>query len=248
MLVLSSIAIVFSIPRVAQNLNYHNFSDKRIMFGIPNFGDVISNLAFFLVGILGLVFLLKIDWMEKRRRFIASYEWWVYLIFFLSLILGAIGSAYYHLKPNNLRLFWDRLPIAICSTAWFSAIIGERISIKWGARLWVLLMTMGAISVIYWEASELIGKGDVRFYAFVQFFPFIGGIALLYLFPPRYSHTKELIKAMGWVLAAKIFELADNIVFKISLGTISGHTLKHLLAAFACYVLFTYIKLRRVEE
>ncbi len=36
---------------IPQPLSYHNFADQRAWLGIPNFGDVASNLPFALVGL-----------------------------------------------------------------------------------------------------------------------------------------------------------------------------------------------------
>jgi hypothetical protein len=33
-------------------------------------------------------------------------------IFFVGITATAFGSAYYHLKPNDARLVWDRLPVS----------------------------------------------------------------------------------------------------------------------------------------
>src|ERR1700686_140785 len=62
-LLLIALAIViavlaFLLHPIPQPLSYHNFADQRSWLGIPNFGDVISNLPFALVGIAGLIFLL----------------------------------------------------------------------------------------------------------------------------------------------------------------------------------------------
>jgi hypothetical protein len=45
-------------PRIAQPLSYHHFADQRSWLGIPNFGDVASNLGFAVVGLWGLWALL----------------------------------------------------------------------------------------------------------------------------------------------------------------------------------------------
>jgi hypothetical protein len=44
------------VPRTPQPLSYHHFADQRTWLGVPNFGDVVSNLLFLLAGVLGLVF------------------------------------------------------------------------------------------------------------------------------------------------------------------------------------------------
>ena len=44
----------FVLPPFAQPQAYHGFADQRGWLGIPNFGDVMSNLAFLVVGLMGL--------------------------------------------------------------------------------------------------------------------------------------------------------------------------------------------------
>ena len=43
----------------------------------------------------------------------------LHIFFFLTVALTGIGSAYYHLEPNNDRLVWDRLPLAMMFMALF---------------------------------------------------------------------------------------------------------------------------------
>src|SRR5499427_8859447 len=88
------------LPRIPQPASYHNFADHRSWLGIPNFGDVVSNLPFALVGIWGLVALFT----PGRINLTDSRECWPYVVMFASLVLTACGSGYYHLTPNNARL------------------------------------------------------------------------------------------------------------------------------------------------
>ena len=44
-------------PRIPQSQSYHDFADRRALLGIPNFGDVASNLLFAVSGAWGLLFL-----------------------------------------------------------------------------------------------------------------------------------------------------------------------------------------------
>src|SRR5437667_12639658 len=39
---------------VPQDISYHEFADRRTVLGVPNFWNVISNVAFLIVGIAGL--------------------------------------------------------------------------------------------------------------------------------------------------------------------------------------------------
>ena len=44
------LAAVFSAPPVAQPQQYHLFADGRGVLGVPNLGNVVSNLAFLAAG------------------------------------------------------------------------------------------------------------------------------------------------------------------------------------------------------
>jgi hypothetical protein len=41
------------LPRTPQPLSYHHFVDQRSVLGIPNFGDVASNILFLVAGLWG---------------------------------------------------------------------------------------------------------------------------------------------------------------------------------------------------
>jgi hypothetical protein len=72
--------------------------------GIPNFGDVVSNVPFGVIGIWGLLSLLSSNPDRLAGRFLDSRERWPYVLVFIALLLTAFGSSYYHLSPNDSRL------------------------------------------------------------------------------------------------------------------------------------------------
>src|SRR5205814_1613359 len=47
------------LPPIPQPLAYHHFADHRPYLSIPNFEAVVSNIPFAIVGLCGLIFLLK---------------------------------------------------------------------------------------------------------------------------------------------------------------------------------------------
>jgi len=51
-------AVAVLLPRIPQPQSYHDFADQRSLLGIPNFGDVASNLLFAVSGVWGLSFCL----------------------------------------------------------------------------------------------------------------------------------------------------------------------------------------------
>jgi hypothetical protein len=59
----------------------------------------------------------------------------------------------------------------------------------------------------------------------------------------RYTRGSDSIVSLGVYALAKIFEIADRSIFKIG-GIISGHSLKHLVAAVFAYWIYRMLKLR----
>ncbi len=86
-IVVGSFTLMLSLPPFGQNLEYHNFADRRAFFGIPNIFDVASNLAFLIVGIAGLNICFKNHLGSARNA---------WLVLFAGITLVSVGSAYYH--------------------------------------------------------------------------------------------------------------------------------------------------------
>jgi hypothetical protein len=216
----ASLAALLLLPPILQDESYHRFADERTLLGIPNFWNVVSNLPFIAVGAVGL------------RQF---YRDPATLALFLGVLLTGFGSSYYHWNPNNDTLFWDRLPMTLCFMAILAIVVEERVNARFGvALLWPLLAT-GIFSLLLWRWT-----GDLRLYGWVQFFP-VGVVPLLFLmFPPRYTGTFYWITAGLLYAVAKLFELADHVVH--SNFILSGHTLKHLFAALACFIVLRYLQ------
>ena len=51
---LASLLGLFLLPPIVQNQDYHDFADQRTLFGIPNFWNVVSNIPFIGIGVVGL--------------------------------------------------------------------------------------------------------------------------------------------------------------------------------------------------
>src|SRR5579864_8443084 len=212
LLVLSAVVtgVMLAIPPFEQDLDYHNFADDRCFLEVPNTLNVVSNIPFVIVGVLGLCFLGSPAAKEPGRSFVDPSERWPYAFFFLFIALTGFGSAYYHWKPDNDRLLWDRLPLAIAFMAFFAIMISERISRRAGTILFWPLVLLGAGSVVYWHQSEVHQAGDLRIYLLVQFYPLLAIPLMLWLFPAKYTGTADLIGALVSYLAAKAFELLDR--------------------------------------
>jgi hypothetical protein len=86
---LLAIALAVFLPAMPQPAEYHDFADKRAAYGIENFLDVTSNLAFTLAGLAGLAAVLR-----PRTCFAGAAERWPYAVFFVGVLLTGAGSCY----------------------------------------------------------------------------------------------------------------------------------------------------------
>lgn len=246
-LLVAGLAGLLALDPIPQDAAYHRFADTRRFLGVPNFNDVVSNLGFAVVGALGI---FAAAGSQRRRIFLQSADARPYIVFFVAIALISLGSAYYHWAPSNQRLLWDRLPMSIAFMAFISAIIADRIDAEAGIT-WLLpvLVGVGLLSPIYWIWTESLGRGDLRFYGFVQFFPLIVMPILCWLFPEhRYTAGRYIAWVIGWYGLSKILEYFDTEVFHLLGQTVSGHTLKHLAAAVAIYVVLKMLLSKRSES
>jgi Ceramidase len=220
----ASLAALLLLPPILQNQDYHRFADARTVLGIPNFWNVISNIPFSVIGAVGLAY-------YRDTTAIA--------VIFLGILLTGAGSSYYHWSPNDDTLFWDRLPMALAFMAILANAVEERVNARAGAVLLWPLLAIGIFSLLLWRWS-----GDLRLYGWVQFFPCVALPLMFLLFPPKYTGTQFWIVATAVYALAKVFEYFDQQIYAIG-HVVSGHTLKHLVAAAACWVVLRYFQARQ---
>jgi hypothetical protein len=218
-------AFLSLVPPIPQDPAYHAFADRRTILGVPHFWNVASNLPFVLVGLAGLRRLRRGSLPGGLPELHPHYA-----LFFLGTALVGVGSGYYHLAPSNATLLWDRLAMTIAFMPFFAAMLGERLSLGVGRRTLLPLLILGPGSVLYWYGTELLGRGDLRPYALVQFLPLLLLPVLLLGFPSPLAGSGYLWGALGAYGIAKLFEWQDAPLFAL-LGMGGGHTLKHLAAA-----------------
>jgi hypothetical protein len=219
---------------------------------VPSALNVLSNFPFLAVGILGFIFLARgrssaSHLIDRAQGQLPKLEKPAYAVFFAGVLLTAFGSSYYHLAPSTARLFWDRLPMTVAFSALFAAVVAERISVKWSRILLLPFVIAGVASVIAWRLSEQQGSGDMRFYIFVQGFPMLALPMMMLLFSPRYTSSKWLWLTMLLYAAAKVTELLDVQIWNASGCAVSGHSLKHLLAAGATYSVLVMLGRRSIS-
>lgn len=219
-------AAALLIPPIPQDPAYHAFADRRGWLGIPNFGDVASNLPFIPFGLWGL-------WALRKARFHEGRERWAYAVAFAGTVLVGLGSSYYHWHPGSRTLFWDRLPMTLVFMSLLSAAIAERIHARIGAALLLPFLVLGVLALDVWRRGELTGVGDLRFYVLVQFYPMVAIPLMMALFPARYTRTRDIGWMIVWYVLAKALEMGDAVVFGATAGLVGGHALKHLAASLS---------------
>lgn len=224
---------------IPQDPSYHLFCDVRRIWGIPNFGDVVTNFPFVIIGIIGLRVC-----HNHRGAFRRDLEHWPFNVFFIGLILLGFGSTWYHLNPDNKTLFWDRVPIAFVAMGLFAATINERLRVGLGSKLLPWLLLGAAASCLYWLYTEQAGRGDLRFYVLAQYYPLIALPVLLLFFKPAYTHGGWYWGLIFAYAGAKGFEHTDCWVYE-TFSVISGHNLKHCCAAGATYCMVEMLRRRQ---
>ncbi|MBP7585046.1 MAG: ceramidase domain-containing protein [Spirochaetes bacterium] len=228
---LAVIAWVVSRGPMPQDQTYHRFADARTFAGIPHFMDTVTNLAFLAVGLWGCASIRRLR--NSRDAFEDAAETVPYLVFFGGMCLIAAGSMYYHLDPRNWTLLWDRLAMTVSFMAFFAIVIGERLGARTGRIALPFLVMIGIAGAVYWYATERAGHGDMRIYVLVQFYPIVIIPLASLLLPGRYSKGWVFTLVIAVYAAAKLLEMHDAGILRATGGVISGHSLKHLVAAVA---------------
>lgn len=238
-LVLSASLLLLWHGPIGQLSNYHAFADQRTLFGVPHALDVFSNLGFVLLGLWGLWQTRDQAHHPRLAHGLAGYR-----LMWFALLLTGIGSAFYHLAPDNARLVWDRLPIALVCAGLLAAVRAETVLAARPARhaiggrepsakaaCW-LLAGLALASVAWWYVTEQRGQGDLRPYLLLQGAPLL----LIPLWQAIYrvpaADRIAFAAAMLCYVLAKLCELQDQQILA-TFGLLSGHTLKHLLATLA---------------
>lgn len=162
-------------------------------------------------------------------------------IFFLGIFLTGIGSAYYHLNPTNNTLLWDRLPMTIAFMSFFSIIIGEFVCKNSGRNFLLPFLTLGCLSLIYWQMTASRGCADLRFYVLIQFLPMILIPIILITYKVKEDNSKLYWHILFMYVFAKMFEATDHTIYNSGF-LVSGHSIKHFAAAVAPLLLLIHEK------
>jgi len=213
-------------PPYPQDPAYHDFADRRALAHIPNALNVLSNVGFLGAGAWAFV--------RTARASLAGWERVAGVVFASGLVFTGLGSAWYHWAPSNATLVWDRLPLSALFPTVFAVAIGDRVSPAAGRWLLAPLVLGAVASVVYWQRHD-----DLRLYGLAQFLPMVLVPLMLMLFPGR-RPTAPLITGVVVYALGKVAELGDRPIFALG-SIVSGHTVKHLLAAAAAVFILRWL-------
>lgn len=220
-----------ALPALPQAADYHAFADQSRLGGLPHAWDVLSNLGFAVVGVA----LLQAVWRMPRAA-LPPVESGLLAAAGVGSLLTALASAGYHVAPDDAGLVLDRSAMVLP----FAAVTGLaacRVSERAGLLLAACMLCGGLGAVAAWA-----GHGNLWPWVVAQ-----GGGALLVAGLSAVRAPGGLPVHWGAVLGlyalAKLFEMADHMVWEALSGAVSGHALKHLLAAAALLPLVRALRL-----
>ena len=201
----------------------HPFVDARMFWGIPNFMDVLSNAPLLVAGLLGVGVL-----QTRRGTQTMPIVQLAMAVFVVGLMLTGLGSAWYHWAPDAQGLVLDRLGMAVTFAGALALAVSERVSVA-AASVTLRMSLMVALL----SAVMPLTHDNVWPWVVVQF----GGMALMGWLSMQKPVAGAMGVRIGVLLAlyavAKLFELGDQAIFHATGELVSGHTLKHLVAALA---------------
>lgn len=218
-------AIALCGPALPNPPHAHDFADARTLWGLPHALDVLSNLPFALAGCAGLLVLRRVPHaaISRAERACAT-------LFFAGLVVTAACSASYHWVLDDAGLAVDRLGMSVAFAGLLGLLAATHVSERAGMAAGAALLVLAPASVAAWFFG-----GNVLPWAVVQFGAMPLLVAAVFL-RPRPGALR-----IGWVFVllayalAKLAEAQDHAVFAATGELFSGHTLKHVVAAFAAW-------------
>lgn len=224
------VLVAFAAPAVpGWEMGAIHFVDQRHFHGLPNALDVLSNVPFAFFGLIGLWRLRHSDCSGGVRLSAGLFFW--------GLIATAIGSSFYHLHPDAMRLAADRAGMAVAFAGMVGLAVGNRVSFRaaWPAAVFALFSGLMAVGVYH-------VSGNVLPWGVVQFGGMVLVLALAASSPVGGQPKLKLAVVIAFYALAKIFELGDEVIFQGLQEVVSGHSLKHGIAALAALPVLWFLQ------
>jgi hypothetical protein len=214
---LALLGACFAAGDFLKSLTDQRYVDMRGFLGVPNFLNVASNVAFLLVGAAGL----RLCAESRRPPAVASWR-----VFYAGMLLTAFGSAWFHLAPSDATLLWDRAGMVIVFVGLLFGVLEESTGVRMGVAVLAPALLLSLASVWWWRRT-----GDMRVYSWVQLAPLAcAGVSVILTWLPA-AMRRALAASFACYMLAKLAELYDAALYTLTAHVVSGHTLKHLLAA-----------------
>jgi hypothetical protein len=198
------------------------FVDVRGWWQIPHAANVLSNLPLAAAGLMGLCTL--------RGREMGTATRLALLVFFTGLLLTSVGSASYHWAPDAQGLVWDRVGMAVS----FAGVLSLGVAVRVGASCARLTLSMVLVLGVL-SACMPLTHGNVLPWAVVQF----GSMALMVWLAMQKRLPDALSVSLCCLITlyalAKLLEVGDAAVYSATGEWVSGHSLKHVVAALAAW-------------
>lgn len=239
-LILSGISLaifLFSKAPIAQTNHYHNFADERLFF-IPNAQNVLSNLIFILAGYYAAISVSFEKFSYRDKLFLIT--------FVVGVFFTGFGSMYYHLIPNTVTLFWDRLPMTVGFASFTYWLLSKSALKKLNSSITELALFLTYLiaaigTTVYWSYTESMGRGDLRPYFFIQFFSILCALVVVLTYKTNsYPRVGCFWLFLCYVLA-KVTEGLDEKIYSALFQVTSGHALKHIIAGIGCLLFLHYL-------
>lgn len=198
--------------------SFHLYADRRTWLDIPNAGDVLSNLAFVVVGMT----LLQRAMIQGVSCAPAAS---------LAVVGIGIGSTLYHWAPSDTTLMLDWGSIAIALMLVLAAVVRDRIGGKLGAWAPYLGVAAAAGVVAWWRlGGGTTGGGNMVPYVAVQAMGVLLPLIVALAAPGRVQAGWLALAVVAFTLARVCARYDVELLDAIGL---SGHSAKHLVAALA---------------
>uniref|UniRef100_A0A1D1Z834 Membrane progestin receptor alpha n=1 Tax=Anthurium amnicola TaxID=1678845 RepID=A0A1D1Z834_9ARAE len=225
-------------PKIPHSPRHHLFADMRNFLGVPNTLNVLTSFPLLVVGVVGFVLCLHGNCFGISVK----GEIWGWAFFYAGVVGLAFGSAYYHLKPDDARVIWERFPMMISIASLFSTLVTERLDQRLGLTCLFSLMLLVLGSIVYERTFN-----DLRLCMMFMLVPSVAIPAVAFMFPPKYTHSRYWFWAAGFYLLAKFEAMADMKAYSLNHYIISGHSLEHLILASVPVLLTAMLWCRNIK-
>ena len=193
--------------------SYHNFVDKRTIFGIPNGMDILSNLfialpAFYLIS------------KQKKISFLS-----------FNILLLALTSTIYHINPTDNTIFMDMIFVVSLNTVVLSYFVDKQIG--------YFIYLLGILSVFYWKKNndirlyELL-KIIIPIYVIIIIYKDYNN--------SNNNVSNYILLIIILSILIRYSEFHDKEIYQMTGKLISGHTLKHIIAGINIYIIIKVLE------